>query len=137
MSIISARTGRAIGAVAAALLIAMAMLTATNVTVKAAEASVVTPQACEMWALTDRVDGQGRMYGAGGIYNCGRVASLGATLYRNGAIVASRTIYDCNSPCGVSTPSVAIPSGPQTWCTIVRANTIAGFRETSHCAVTG
>lgn len=91
---------------------------------------------CEMWAMADRVDGQGKMYGAGGIYDCGRVAQLRILLYRDSALVADATVTDCNTPCAGSTGYVSIPSGSHTWCTIARAITAGGDKATSACTVT-
>lgn len=135
MSIMSAMNHRVFRAFFTALVAMVATLTTINVNAKPAEAADPTIQSCEMWALTDRVDYQGRMYGAGGINNCGRIARLTVYLYRNGVLVASRAISDCFTPCATSTSSVPI-GGSYTWCTLARATTQGTTKNTSHCTVT-
>ena len=108
--------------VAAALILAAAA-TLTSLNASPAHAA----QNCKMWALTDRVDRQGRMYGAGGVDGCrfGVTKWIDVILYRHGRPVAEAPAPhgsagpDCRSvPCASSTPAVNI-NGSHTWCTHV------------------
>ncbi|HEX4814765.1 MAG TPA: hypothetical protein VFV66_18650 [Nonomuraea sp.] len=100
--------------------------------------------ACKLWVLTDKVDRQARVYGAGGSNGCigGHAASyLDVDLYLDTRHVAHKRIGPCGRVrCATSTGSIAMPRGSHSWCSIVKVHTILGSHtdvETkSHCIVT-
>jgi hypothetical protein len=130
----------------ALILVAAASLTVNSLNARPAQAAPL----CDMWALTDRVDRQGRMYGAGGVYRCRAAVTkyIDVHLYRDRELVAEAPAPhgaagpDCRSlPCASNTPDVDI-NGSHTWCTHVIINFIqagpagSGSERQIHCTVT-
>lgn len=123
MSTLTRSTRHVIRGAAALIFVATAALAGTSLNASPADAA----QNCKMWALTDRVDRQGRIYGAGGVDSChfGVTKWIDVWLYRDGKLVSEAPAPhgaagpDCRSlPCASSAPAVDI-NGSHTWCTHV------------------
>src|SRR5690349_5461625 len=92
-----------------------------GVVLAAATASVVTASpaqaepACKLWVLTDKVDRQALVYGAGGSNGCigGHAAGvLAVDLFLDTRLVSHSQTGPCGRVrCATSTRSIAIPRG--------------------------
>jgi len=109
----------AIGGLLAAVLAAGSMAAGP-----AAAASMAGPQAraaaklCSPWAMADRVDRTGKMYGAGGVTCKAQVTGvLNVELHRNGKL-ARRATAKCTyqKTCVGHTKTITDSSGTQEWC---------------------
>ncbi|WP_165974980.1 hypothetical protein [Nonomuraea deserti] len=83
---------------------------------------------CTAWALADRVDRTGKMYGAGGVTCKGKTAGrLTITFYRNSKKVKFAE-KECprHSACSASTGTILNSSGKQEWCARTQFHDVIG-----------
>ncbi|TDE54609.1 hypothetical protein E1295_14480 [Nonomuraea mesophila] len=110
---------------------ALAPMGSANATTTASTATATTAEAaafCTSWALADRVDQRGSVYGGGGVRCKGETSGrLVVKLYRNNKKVASTT-EKCprNRYCSGSTGQKRNPKGNQEWCTRMQFHDIIG-----------
>ncbi|MGP3933387.1 hypothetical protein [Nonomuraea sp. KM88] len=102
--------------------------TAAKSTTTASAAKATTASFCTAWALADRVDQSGKMYGAGGVRCKGRTAGrLTVTLYRNNSKVRSANeACPRNRYCSASTGTKQNSSGSQEWCARAQFHDVIG-----------